>query len=188
VRFTRSVDPRILGQFLASRLTAPLSYPEVGASLGELPPGYRHDTRVVWLGVGDAAFARAGRGLEEWEAHHRAGVVVHPSDVPIVAGTTVALAVPLFGVHALAACRIVAVVREANRFGFSYGTITGHPERGEEAFIIERDGDTVRFRITAFSKPADPLARIGAPVARLVQQRVTRAYFDGLRRYMAAGN
>ncbi len=185
MHLTRRVDPDRLHEFLSSRLDAPLSYPEVGSSLGTLPIGYRHDSYVMRLGDGDASYRRAVQGLVEWRPHRAAGVLVYPHDAPLTTGTTVALALPLVGVHALAACRIVAVVREGSRFGFAYGTVAGHPERGEEAFVVERDGDAVRFRITAVSKPADPLARIGSPVTRLVQRRVTRAYLEGLRAFVA---
>jgi uncharacterized protein (UPF0548 family) len=37
-----------------------------------------------------------------------------------------------------APCRIVYVIDEPDRRGFAYGTLPGHPERGEEAFIISR--------------------------------------------------
>ena len=33
---------------------------------------------------------------------------------------------------------VVAVVDEPDRQGFAYGTLTGHPLRGEEALIVER--------------------------------------------------
>ena len=186
MRLTRSVDPDRLREYLSSRIDARLSYPEVGASLGALPVGYRHDSYDVWLGETDTAYRRATQGLTEWRAHRAAGVQVYPPDATLATGTTVALALPLYGVHALAACRVVAVIREASRFGFAYGTVAGHPERGEEAFLVERIGDAVRFRIAAFSKPADPLARLGSPVSRLVQRRVTLAYLDGLRAFVAA--
>jgi uncharacterized protein (UPF0548 family) len=39
----------------------------------------------------------------------------------------------------------------------------------------------------AVSRPAHPLARLGAPVTRLVQRRVTSRYLEGLRRAIAAG-
>jgi uncharacterized protein (UPF0548 family) len=185
VRFSRSATPERLSELLASRLASALSYPEVGASLSVLPSGYRHDSHQVWLGDGDAAYRRAVQGLVEWQAHRAAGVQVYPPDASLEVGTTVALALPLPGIHALAACRIVTVVREAGRFGFAYGTVVGHPEQGEEAFVVERVGDTVRFRITAFSRPADPLARAGSPVTRYIQRRVTRGYLDGLRAYVA---
>ena len=184
MRLTRSVDPNRMRDYLSSVLDAPLSYPEVGASLGDRPDGYRHDTDALVLGTGDETFTRAAAGLRCWSAHRGAGVTVFPEDAPLETGTTVALALPLLLVHTLAACRIVAVVDEPGRFGFAYGTVVGHPEQGEEAFVIERVEDAVRFRIAAFSKPADPLARLGAPVARHIQRRVTRAYLSGLRDFV----
>ena len=43
---------------------------------------------------------------------------------------------------------VVAVVDEPDRQGFAYGTLTGHPLRGEEAFIVERlpDGSLLAHR------------------------------------------
>jgi uncharacterized protein (UPF0548 family) len=186
VDIRRNVDRDELRKYLASRLDAPLSYPEVGASLGQRPDGYHHDTDVLTLGTGAAAFVRAVQGLREWQAHRGAHVIVFPADAPLAVGTTVALALPLIAVHALAACRIVAVIEEPDRFGFAYGTVEGHPEQGEEAFVIERDADSVRFRVSAFSRPADSLARVGAPVTRIIQRRVTRAYLTGLRAFVQA--
>jgi uncharacterized protein (UPF0548 family) len=37
------------------------------------------------------------------------------------------------------------------------------------------------FSIVVFSKPAGLVARIGRPIARSIQQRVTHAYVDALR-------
>jgi uncharacterized protein (UPF0548 family) len=37
-----------------------------------------------------------------------------------------------------ALCRIVGVIVEADKFGFSYGALPEHPERGEESFIVAR--------------------------------------------------
>jgi len=52
------------------------------------------------------------------------------------------------------------VVDEPRRRGFAYGTLPGHPERGEEAFLItHHDDGTVTFAITAFCAPGSPLAR-----------------------------
>ena len=86
----------------------------------------------------------------------------------------------------MAACRIVAVVDEPRRFGFAYGTLPLHPESGEEAFLVDRgEDDVVRFRVVAASRPAHPLARLGAPVARRVQRRITAGYLEGLRRAVA---
>ena len=185
MRFTRSVEADRLREFLARAEAAPLSYPEVGRSLGDRPDGYHHDSYGVALGTGDAVYRRAIQGLQAWRAHRAAGVIVHPAHAPIEAGTTVALALRAPVLYVLAACRIVAVVCETDRFGFAYGTLAGHPEQGEEAFLIERDGDAVRFTITAFSRPHDLIARLGSPAARVIQRRVTRAYLSGLQRFVA---
>ena len=85
-----------------------------------------------------------------------------------------------------APCRIVGVIDEPNRWGFAYGTLPGHPEQGEESFHVRRTaGGEVSFEIVAFSRPAALLARLGSPVARIVQARVTRAYLEGVRLFVS---
>ncbi len=158
VLFARRADDATLDGLLERVSTEDLSYPEVGETLGAPPPGYRHDNDSLVLGRGQDVFDRAMAGLERWEAHRAARVRIHPSDASIVEGTDVALALPFGRIYVLAACRIVAAVDEPNRFGFAYGTLPIHPERGEEAFIVERDGETVTFHVSAFSRPADGLA------------------------------
>jgi uncharacterized protein (UPF0548 family) len=184
VHVVRHLDAQRLEAYRQTMLDARLSYDEIGATFGVRPAGYRHADDCLVLGTGDPTFERAVLGLRDWRAHRGTGITVVPDAAPIAVGTTVALALPLLGVHTLAACRIVAVVDDVTRFGFAYGTLTGHPERGEEAFVVERDGDIVRFRISAFSREADVLARLGAPVARLIQGRVTRAYLTALRTFV----
>ena len=40
------------------------------------------------------------------------------------------------------------LVEEANRFGFAYGTLSVHPEQGEESFVVSRDADgSVQFAV-----------------------------------------
>jgi uncharacterized protein (UPF0548 family) len=78
----------------------------------------------------------------------------------------------------------VYVLDEPNRFGFAYGTLAGHPERGEESFVVSLASDRVTFDVVAFSRPASALARFGAPVARAVQTRVTRRYLSGLESFV----
>ena len=73
--------------------------------------------------------------------------------------------------------RVVYVVDEPSRRGFAYGTLPGHPERGEEAFVVERAADdSVWLVIRAFSRPAGALTWIGYPVARLMQAIYTARY------------
>jgi uncharacterized protein (UPF0548 family) len=161
-----------------------LTYDAVGATrTGAAPPGFHHIRRTVALGSGDDVFGRACRALRGWEAHRGAGATVTPRDAPLVEGTEVVVTLPIGPLRVLAPCRIVWVVDEATCFGFGYGTLPGHPERGEEAFRIRRDPDGgVTFEIEAFSKPAGLLATLGAPVARRVQAAVTERYLQGVAR------
>jgi uncharacterized protein (UPF0548 family) len=76
-----------------------------------------------------------------------------------------------------APCRIVEVIDEPARRGFVYCTLPGHPESGQESFIIERrDDGTTWFTIEAFSRPATRLARLGGPVTHRIQLALTNRY------------
>jgi uncharacterized protein (UPF0548 family) len=99
----------------------------------------------------------------------------------------VVLVVAPFGpLRTIAPCRIVSVVDDETRFGFAYGTLPEHPEQGEEAFVCERSpAGGVTFRVRAFSRPHDPLARIGAPISRWVQTRTTRGYLNAMRDFVS---
>lgn len=78
-------------------------------------------------------------------------------------------------------CRVVYVTDEPARRGFAYGTLPGHPESGEEAFVIDRRRDgTVTFTITAFSRPATLLARMAGPIGRAIQDHITARYLRSL--------
>jgi uncharacterized protein (UPF0548 family) len=80
-----------------------------------------------------------------------------------------------------APCRVVYLINEPGKRGFAYGTLPGHPERGEEAFLIEQHHDgTVSFIITAFSRPATPLARAVGPAGRVIQRHLTARYLRAL--------
>ncbi|MFC6343752.1 DUF1990 domain-containing protein, partial [Nocardioides hankookensis] len=95
-----------------------------------------------------------------------------PADEP---GATVAMRLGPLRVP----CRVVYVVREPDRVGFAYGTLPGHPESGEERFEVARAADgTVTFEVTAFSRPATMLARLGGPIGRAVQDRITERYLN----------
>jgi uncharacterized protein (UPF0548 family) len=77
----------------------------------------------------------------------------------------------------------VYVVKEPNRVGFAYGTLPGHPEEGEELFLLERDCEhRVTFSISAFSKPATRLSRASGPFSQWVQAKMTDRYLTALER------
>jgi hypothetical protein len=98
-----------------------------------------------------------------------------------VPGAVVILGLGIGSLRLQAPCRVVYMVDEPRRRGFAYGTLAGHPESGEEAFMIEHhDDDTVSFKVTAFSRPATRLAKLAGPVGAVVQRQVTARYLRSL--------
>jgi uncharacterized protein (UPF0548 family) len=174
---------RPLDDNTAARLrAAPFTYPEVGGTGGELPPGYHPLHEEVRLGTGDACFDRARESILTWQVQLGAGVGVASPD-PRVVGDEVAVVTIGFGPLGLRApVRVIEVFDDGRRAGFSYGTLPGHPECGEERFLVEQDHDgTVTFTVTAFSRPHTLLAQAGGPVGRVAQKFVTRRYLGALK-------
>ena len=106
---------------------------------------------------------------------------------PIEIGSDVAVLVRVFGVWSLNACRIVYVMDEpepVRRFGFAYGTLPDHAERGEERFSIEwhRADDSVWYDLLAFSRPRHLLSRAGYPFTRRLQKRFARDSLAAMKR------
>lgn len=80
-------------------------------------------------------------------------------------------------------CRVVDVVDAPGRFGFTYGTLSVHPEQGEESFTVERAADgSVAFEILAVSRPRHLAARAVPLVARCLQQSATNRYLTAMQR------
>jgi uncharacterized protein (UPF0548 family) len=183
--FRFSTSPRIMNQILDRAREGSFTYQAVGATAGaELPDGFRHDHHERRL-PGAGSFERAKHGLKRWAAHEGAGARVFPGE-GVENGETVLVDLGSGPLHVVAPCRIVYVIDEPDRFGFAYGTLPGHPECGEESFLVERRrDDSSVFRIRAFSRPAHPLVRLGAPVARRVQVRITRRYLAALADYVS---
>ncbi|MBL7257723.1 DUF1990 family protein [Paractinoplanes lichenicola] len=156
-----------------------LTYAEVGATRKEpLPPGYGHVVRDELIGHGRAAFDRAVDSLLDWRMHRAAGFRIVRGGERAAEGVDIVLR--FYGLTV--PCRVVYVVDEPSRRGFGYGTLPGHPERGEEALVVVLTADDeVRFRIRAFSRPATLLTRLGGPLARLGQHYATNRYIKALR-------
>jgi len=158
-----------------------VTYAEVGATAGELPADYHHVRATRIIGHGAEVFARAADDLLAGEAQRRAGMSVQLSEVPLREGTRVQMRLRL-GPLAFAIPNVVVwAERTADRCGFAYGTLPGHPERGEERFELRLlPSGEVRFTIVAFSQPARWFTRLGGPVARFVQRWATRRYLAAL--------
>ena len=70
------------------------------------------------------------------------------------------------------------------RAGFTFRTLRGHPELGEETFFVEKNpvSGAVRAGLRSWSRPGLWLTRLASPFARRVQVRVSRAALDHLER------
>ena len=156
------------------------TYNEVGGTRGPLPAGFHHVERRVRIASGRAAFDAAAAALSRWDMHRGAGLRVQASTPTAEVDSAVTLKLGPVKIP----CRVVYVVAEDNRSGFAYGTLPGHPEMGEELFVVEFDpsDDGVYAVIAAFSRPGRWYTRLGGPVARIVQQVLTDRYVAALRK------
>jgi uncharacterized protein (UPF0548 family) len=169
-------------QFIASQQNLPFAYPQVGATNSEtlnLPDGYTVDHNRTRLGEGEKTYQRAASALRSWKQFDLGWVTAVPPGKLLEVGTTVAVQTKTFGFWSLNAARIVYVIDERQtrtaRYGFAYGTLPDHVERGEERFTVEwQADDSVWYDIYAFSRPKHPLARLGFPVTRMLQKRFVR--------------
>ena len=154
------------------------TYPEVGATAGDLPDGYHHVRESRVIGAGRDVFESASTALLSWQMHERAGVRKLSGPEVATVGEDVAFRWLVLRFE----CRVVSVLDEPDRRGFTYGTLPKHPECGEERFVVEIDPETqhVTATITAFSKPSGWMVRAGGPAPRLVQAWMTRRYLTAL--------
>ncbi|MEV5012000.1 DUF1990 domain-containing protein, partial [Streptomyces sp. NPDC055692] len=119
--------------------TAHFTYEEVGATReqGHCPPGF-HPLHVrARIGEGEEVFRRASEAVMTWEMHRALGVGIEASADRAAPGVDVT--VTLAGV-VRAPCRVVWTEQEPRRAGWAYGTLPGHPECGEESFLVDRTG------------------------------------------------
>ena len=177
MKVVRRPDSMTLQELVAPYEKRSYTYPDVGATqLQRLPAGYHHVTRKVSLGADHLAFDRAAEALMTWKMHRKAGLTVAASADRAAVGVTTVMAFGSRLAGVLIPCRVLWTVDEPGRCGFAYGTLPGHPERGEEAFVVERINDSVTLSIRAFSKPGDRVVRAASAVGRLVQSRMTDRY------------
>ncbi len=73
------------------------------------------------------------------------------------------------------------------REGFTYRTLVGHPELGEETFSAWKELATGRVgvELRSWSRPGTRLARLGAPIVRRLQIHAGHAALDHLARVAA---
>ena len=118
--------------------------------------------------------------IREWQMFNMPWLRLYWPTTPIQVGANVVVLVHHFGFYSLNPCRIVYVVNEDGpiaRYGFAYGTLAEHSERGEERFTVEwnRSEGSVWYAILAFSRPQNTLAKLGYPLSRMLQKRFAKA-------------
>jgi uncharacterized protein (UPF0548 family) len=180
IRFSRPTEADLAA--LRERCTGDeLTYSPVGVTAGEdSPAGFRRGRYERRLGTGDAVFEAAKQAIRDWQIHRGSGLIVSATGPP-AAGDVVAVAAPLPLGFVEVVCRVVSVTDAPDRFGFAYGTLPVHPERGEESLVGERqpNGDE-RFVIDVVSRSQHPLSRLAPPITRLLQRRATQRYLDAM--------
>jgi uncharacterized protein (UPF0548 family) len=184
----RKPGPDEIRTFLGRQRQSPFSYPHVGATKGQPPEGWVTDHNRVRLGTGQADYEAACAAVRRWEMFRLGWIETYgTADAPIVPGQEVAVLARLAGTWWLNACRVVYVVDEVapvRRYGFAYGTLPDHAERGEERFTVEwrREDDSVWYDLLAFSRPGHWLARLAYPLARRFQRRFAAESMAAMKR------
>ena len=148
--------------------------------------GFDHDYHDCILGEGRATFDAARALVRQWRVFPTPWCVPEPVNAPFAAGTDLVVLMKIFGLWWYSPSRVVYVIDEPDRFGFAYAPLPGHPETGEERFLLEYLSDgRVRYSIRAYSHPNHPLTRLGYYVIRTYQRRFVHESMAQLRRLLA---
>lgn len=169
-------NKKTIQAFLDRCADGDFSYTEIGGSRTGSPPRFNTDHTRIQIGKGPEDFEKAKTAIRSWKMFDMPRVELCWSDTPIEIGQNVAVFVNHFGFYSLNACRIVYLIDDTHpiqRYGFAYGTLTEHSEKGEERFSVEFDPETseVWYDVFAFSQPNHPLAKLGYPISRMLQKR-----------------
>ena len=164
-----------------------LTYAEVGGTreAGSMPSGYHHLRARRRIGDADV-LDLAGDLLLAFAMQRGVGIDVTAQEPLARAGLELALRIRFGPLRVSAPARVVYVVSEPDRRGFAYGTLRGHPERGEELFLVERVDGATYAEVRAFSRQGRWFTRLGAPVVRSVQRRFAWRYLDALEAELTA--
>lgn len=165
-------------RFIENQKSAFFSYAQIGFTRNEnAPKSFTVDHNRVRLGTGRATFNRAIEAVRDWKMFDLSWTKLYFDDTPIEVKRTVAILIKHFGFWSLNAAQIVYVLDEADdtieKFGFAYGTLTEHGERGEERFSVEfhKADESVWYDLYAFSQPNHFLAKLGYPAGRYLQRQ-----------------
>ena len=133
--------------------------------------------------LGVDCFDAARRAVAEWRMFETGWTRVAWPSARIERGVLVAAVIRHLGFWSVNPARIIEVIDEPRRFGFTYATVEGHAEQGREQFLVERlENGEVWYDLRAFSLPRHWLAWIGYPVTRYLQKRFARDSMRAMQR------
>lgn len=177
-------------RFLDRSQDLPLSYSPAGI-LRQPSSDYQLDEQVVAIGHGEADFKQACIALMGWKHFEMGWVEAFPNHKSIEVGTDVAVLIRHLGFWSLNGARVLYFIGDTTdqrSFGFAYGTLANHAETGEELFEVFLDPKTgdVFYRIRAMSRPQSPLAWLGLPYVRFLQEKFRRESAAAMKRLLVS--
>jgi uncharacterized protein (UPF0548 family) len=188
--YLRRPSDAFVQELLARQASQELTYSFPGETRDWPTPrrGWNIDHERVLLGYGNEVFERGRAAIERWEMFPaEVATVFRPGSLAGGQNVAVRYFAALVRLWMLFPARVIYVLDEQNddcrRFGFGYGTLPGHLERGEERFLMEWDrrDNSVWYDLLAVSRPGHWLAWIGYPYARMEQGRFRRLSGEAMR-------
>jgi uncharacterized protein (UPF0548 family) len=173
----RQPNKDAIRKFLAAQEDKRFSYSVTGTTRENgFELGYDVDHNRIEIGQGRADFERAKKAIRSWKMFENYWTTLCYESAPIEVGTIVAVVFKHFGFWSINAAKIVYVFEETGaieKFGFAYGTLQDHSESGEERFSVEfhAKDESVWYDLYAFSRPRKFFARMGYPLARMLQRQ-----------------
>lgn len=168
-------NEKFLIHFLSLKKQADYSYQPLLGTQSASVKGFDNDLNGILLGKGEHVWDKAKEALKKWEQFPPEWTRIYNASTPLEKGQTVAVLFKLFGIWWINSARIIYNFDEDHRFGFAYGTLEGHVEKGEECFWIEKDEEgNIYYKIKAFSKPEFWGAKLAYPLARAYQRRFVK--------------
>lgn len=176
----------------------PVTYAAVGATqaadlLTHPPQGFRAMQARTRIGHGDARWEWAGQQVMSWGIQRRSGFRVRPLTTASTPRTEQVYSseghemlragdsAELIAMGITSPVRVIYIIDDEVRRGFAVGTLPGHPECGEESFVIDRTEDgSVWMTIRSFSHPSSRRWWMLYPVLRVMQSVMTRRYLRSL--------
>lgn len=178
--YIRRPSEEEIRRLLTEAETQPFTHSPVGATRGEMPPGYKHIFLRVDVGKGQQDFEDACRGLRTFAHLGLHWVHLVPPGIIAEPGTTNGVLAQIFFIWSLNPCRVVYAEHGENAegpfFAIAQGTLPGHAAEGEERFCVQYSeaDEKVYYELRSFSVPRHILTKLGRPYLRHLQYKFAR--------------